>query len=70
VYFQSILTFWLDLGVDGFHVRHSAYLYEDYDLRDDQSLSGNSASVRYGVHISHLLTLYLNTNDHFILTSA
>ncbi|XP_050405062.1 alpha-glucosidase [Patella vulgata] len=32
---ERILKFWLDLGVDGFYVRESAMLIEDYDLRDE-----------------------------------
>ncbi|KAL3837297.1 hypothetical protein ACJMK2_022664 [Sinanodonta woodiana] len=31
----KVLKFWLDLGVDGFFVRQSAYLFEDYDLRNE-----------------------------------
>uniref|UniRef100_A0A0B7B5B9 Glycosyl hydrolase family 13 catalytic domain-containing protein n=1 Tax=Arion vulgaris TaxID=1028688 RepID=A0A0B7B5B9_9EUPU len=31
---KNILKFWLELGVDGFYIRHADYLFEDYDLRD------------------------------------
>ncbi|KAK3607837.1 hypothetical protein CHS0354_031339 [Potamilus streckersoni] len=31
----NVLKFWLDMGVDGFFVRQSAYLFEDYDLRNE-----------------------------------
>ncbi|CAG5126663.1 unnamed protein product [Candidula unifasciata] len=33
---EDILRFWLDLGVDGFYIRDADYLFEDYDLRDQQ----------------------------------
>lgn len=33
--FQRILRFWLELGVDGFNIRNSAFLFEDYDIRDE-----------------------------------
>lgn len=47
--FQDILTYWLDLGVDGFYVRDSAYMFEDYDLRDETPVSnpGSTPTVRY-----------------------
>ncbi|RUS84181.1 hypothetical protein EGW08_008068 [Elysia chlorotica] len=32
---KDILKFWLDLGVDGFYIRDSNFLFEDYDFRDD-----------------------------------
>ncbi|KAK7481050.1 hypothetical protein BaRGS_00027686 [Batillaria attramentaria] len=35
---QNILQFWLDQGVDGFYIRDSGYLFEDYDLRDEALL--------------------------------
>ncbi|CAL1533888.1 unnamed protein product [Lymnaea stagnalis] len=35
---EAILHFWLDLGVDGFYIRDSDYLFEDYDLRDDTAV--------------------------------
>ncbi|KAK3924557.1 Maltase 1 [Frankliniella fusca] len=33
--FNSILNFWLDLGVSGFQLRKTAYLFEDEKLRDE-----------------------------------
>lgn len=42
---ESILSFWLDRGVDGFNVRDAAYLYEDYDLRDEPIKPGSSGST-------------------------
>lgn len=41
-YLQDILYFWLDHGVDGFNIRNAAYMFVDYDLRDEQPLSGSS----------------------------
>ena len=41
-YFQAILQFWLEKGVDGFNIRDSSFLYEDFDLRDEPSVSGAS----------------------------
>ncbi|KAL4228367.1 Alpha-amylase domain [Mactra antiquata] len=32
---EGILDFWLDRGVDGFNIRQTAYLFVDYDLRDE-----------------------------------
>lgn len=32
---QEILTHWLNKSVDGFYIRNSAYLFTDYDLRDE-----------------------------------
>ena len=40
--FQAILKFWLEKGVDGFNIRDSSFLYEDFDLRDEPSLNGAS----------------------------
>ncbi|XP_071101382.1 alpha-glucosidase-like isoform X1 [Haliotis cracherodii] len=38
---QAILQFWLEKGVDGFYIRDSGYLFEDYDLRDEAPSSAN-----------------------------
>ncbi|XP_067685673.1 alpha-glucosidase-like isoform X2 [Haliotis asinina] len=38
---QAILQFWLEKGVDGFYIRGSGYLFEDYDLRDEMPSSAN-----------------------------
>ena len=37
VYFfhQSILRFWLDVGVDGFRVNSARYLVEDFEQRPE-----------------------------------
>ncbi|XP_060067990.1 neutral and basic amino acid transport protein rBAT-like [Ylistrum balloti] len=41
---KAILEFWLRKGVDGFYVRDSAFLFEDYDLRNELSNGGASAN--------------------------
>ena len=51
--FQAILKFWLEKGVDGFNIRDSSFLYEDFDLRDEPSVNGASATSV----ITHALTL-------------
>ncbi|KAK3757983.1 hypothetical protein RRG08_058295 [Elysia crispata] len=42
---KAILKFWLDLGVDGFYIRNSNFLFEDYDLRNDSLLIDNLTQV-------------------------
>ncbi|GFR96779.1 neutral and basic amino acid transport protein rBAT [Elysia marginata] len=42
---KTILKFWLDLGVDGFYIRDSNFLFEDYDLRNDELLLDNLTQV-------------------------
>ncbi|XP_059151239.1 neutral and basic amino acid transport protein rBAT-like [Physella acuta] len=39
---ENILQFWLELGVDGFYIRDTDYLFEDYDLRDDILIHNSS----------------------------
>lgn len=41
---EDILKFWMDHGVDGFNIRDAAFLYEDFDLRDDPTISGASSN--------------------------
>ncbi|OWF43493.1 neutral and basic amino acid transport protein rBAT-like [Mizuhopecten yessoensis] len=41
---KTVLEFWLRKGVDGFYVRNSAYLFEDYDLRNEGSNGGGSTN--------------------------
>ena len=43
--FQNILKFWLDRGVDGFYIRDSGFLFEDFDIRDEVLLSNQSDPV-------------------------
>lgn len=42
---ESILRFWLDKGVDGFHVQNAQYLYEDENLGDETLIAGKSGSA-------------------------
>jgi len=44
---RSILTFWLDRGVDGFRVNVPSYLYENTDLTNDPILPDCSESNPY-----------------------
>ncbi|XP_076437122.1 alpha-glucosidase-like isoform X2 [Babylonia areolata] len=44
---QNVLKYWLDLGVDGFYIRDSGYLFEDYDIRDSALLTNESDSDSY-----------------------
>ncbi|XP_052701362.1 neutral and basic amino acid transport protein rBAT-like [Crassostrea angulata] len=39
---ESILRFWLDRGVDGFHVQNAQYLYEDENLGDETLITGKT----------------------------
>ncbi|XP_061173906.1 alpha-glucosidase-like [Saccostrea echinata] len=36
---NEILEYWLNKSVDGFYIRNSAFMFEDYDLRDEPKLS-------------------------------
>lgn len=36
---NEILTHWLNKSVDGFYIRNSAYLFTDYDLRDEPKVA-------------------------------
>ena len=49
---QNILLFWLDKGVDGFHVRNVQYLYEDQNLGDEILIPGKTGKV---CHISYFI---------------
>ena len=42
---QNILRFWLDKGVDGFHIRNVQYLYEDHKLGDESPIPGRAGQV-------------------------
>nr|XP_022331218.1 neutral and basic amino acid transport protein rBAT-like isoform X4 [Crassostrea virginica] len=51
---NDILVFWLNKSVDGFYIRNSAYLFEDYDLRDEPKLQ-NAAGDEYSDY-NHIYT--------------
>ncbi|XP_014768857.2 alpha-glucosidase [Octopus bimaculoides] len=38
---NKILHYWMSLGVDGFNIRHSGFMLEDSDLRNDVQLNSN-----------------------------
>lgn len=46
---QEILTHWLNKSVDGFYIRNSAYLFTDYDLRDEPKVPSAVGDVCYTV---------------------
>ncbi|ESO92028.1 hypothetical protein LOTGIDRAFT_93125, partial [Lottia gigantea] len=53
----NIMKYWLDLGVDGFYIRDSGWLLEDYDLRDEpKSNSTISASPNDYDYYDHIYT--------------
>lgn len=57
---ENILRFWLELGADGFFVRNSAYLFEDYDLRDEvKSTTSQSTDLNAYDYYNHTLTYAL-----------
>ncbi|OWF43494.1 neutral and basic amino acid transport protein rBAT-like isoform X2 [Mizuhopecten yessoensis] len=41
---EEILKFWLTKGVDGFYIRNSGFMFEDYDLRNEKKSSTNNSS--------------------------
>mmetsp|Transcript_28313 Transcript_28313/g.45677 ORF Transcript_28313/g.45677 Transcript_28313/m.45677 type:complete len:623 (+) Transcript_28313:87-1955(+) len=42
---ETILRFWLNKGVDGFHVRNTQYLYEDENLADEILMPGKTGNA-------------------------
>ncbi|KAK7092497.1 hypothetical protein V1264_008234 [Littorina saxatilis] len=44
---KDILKFWMSLGVDGFYIRDSGFLFEDYDIRNSELLSNESDPSLY-----------------------
>ncbi|KAK3105977.1 hypothetical protein FSP39_009976, partial [Pinctada imbricata] len=44
---EGILKHWLNEGVDGFYVRDSGFLFEDYDMRDESLTSSNLPQDEY-----------------------
>ena len=59
VFFQDILRFWLDKGVDGFRVNSAKYLFEDYELRDQDLIQPRPPTcVDADVRISILIYYY------------
>lgn len=44
---KHILQFWLNKGVDGFYIRDSGFLFEDYDLRNESMLPNATDLLDY-----------------------
>uniref|UniRef100_K1QQH0 Neutral and basic amino acid transport protein rBAT n=1 Tax=Magallana gigas TaxID=29159 RepID=K1QQH0_MAGGI len=42
---ENILRFWLNKGVDGFHVQNVQHLYEDQDLRNETLIPGKTGNA-------------------------
>lgn len=55
---KAILKFWLDLGVDGFYIRDSNFLFEDYDLRNEALLVDNLTQVNCSSSLEHPYKAY------------
>ncbi len=55
---KQVLTYWLDLGVDGFRMDAVPFLAEDPELRDEP-LSGNSEDPNDYGYLDHIYTMNL-----------
>ncbi|XP_033732800.1 maltase 2-like [Pecten maximus] len=54
---EEILRFWLSKGVDGFYIRNSGFLFEDYDLRSEKNSStSNSSDPNEYSYYDHAMT--------------
>lgn len=51
---NEVLTHWLNKSVDGFYIRNSAYLFTDYDLRDEPKVP-SAVRDEYGDY-NHIYT--------------
>lgn len=54
-----MLKFWLDLGVDGFRVDSSAFIYEDVNLRDEPRSNATGVTPRDYKYLNHIYTMDL-----------
>lgn len=58
---NEVLTHWLNKSVDGFYIRNSAYLFTDYDLRDEpkvQNAVGDEYSDYNHIYTKNLPEIY------------
>ncbi|XP_071628960.1 maltase 1-like isoform X2 [Temnothorax longispinosus] len=56
---KKVLIFWLDLGIDGFRIDSSAFIYEDLKLRDEPRSFVEGATPRDYTYLNHIYTLDL-----------
>ncbi|GAB1609405.1 alpha-glucosidase-like [Argonauta hians] len=57
---NKVLQYWISLGVDGFNIRHSGYMMEDYDMRNDTELTSNKPNSYE--NMDHMNTFGLERN--------
>jgi len=50
------LKFWLDLGVDGFRVDSTPFIYEDKKLRDEPRRYANGTTPQDYDYLNHIFT--------------
>ncbi|XP_072745192.1 maltase 1-like [Anoplolepis gracilipes] len=56
---HNVLKFWFDLGIDGFRVDSSPYIYEDSELRDEPRSFVDGATPDNYTYLNHIYTLDL-----------
>ncbi|XP_072743958.1 maltase 1-like [Anoplolepis gracilipes] len=54
---ENVLKFWLDLGIDGFRVDSTAFIFEDKELRDEPRSYDPNATPRDYTYLNHIYTL-------------
>ncbi|XP_078311711.1 amino acid transporter heavy chain SLC3A1-like [Crassostrea virginica] len=57
---ESILRFWLNKGVDGFHVQNVQYLYEDKNLKDETLTAGKPGKAYSDFEHNHTVNHHKN----------
>ena len=55
---KNVISFWLDLGVDGFRMDAVAHIWEDEEFRDEP-LSGNTDDPEDWGYLDHIYTFNL-----------
>lgn len=53
------MQFWLDLGIDGFRVDSSAFIFEDLKLRDEPRSNVTGVTERDYKYLDHIYTMDL-----------